>query len=115
MLDRLASDSELLRAAYLLRRTATDDELGLDTEPGLDTQPGLDIELQLDDDEQGMEELSEEQILAWLDPALNSTESVDRLLSQLRPSEPGLLGLRRVSTLVNSPSNDAAALIRNAS
>ncbi len=52
MQNRLASDSELLRAAYLLRRTATDDELGLDTE------------LQLDDGEQGTEEQSEEQILA---------------------------------------------------
>ncbi len=50
--------------------------------------------------------LDEAQILNWLAPSLGNTESVDRLLEQLRPSETGLLQLRKVSTLVNSPAND---------
>ena len=50
--------------------------------------------------------LDEAQILNWLAPSLGNTESVDCLLEQLRPSETGLLQLRKVSTLVNSPAND---------
>jgi putative SOS response-associated peptidase YedK len=55
----------------------------------------------------------EQQIAAWLDPALNNAESIDRLLGQLRPSPLGQLKLRRVSTLVNSTANDQADLLNS--
>ena len=55
--------------------------------------------------------LIESQIAAWLDPTLNHVNSVESLLDQLRPSETGLLQTRRVSTLVNSPANDASLLL----
>ena len=51
------------------------------------------------------------QIAAWLDPTLNHIDSIESLLDQLRPSEAGLLQPRRVSTLVNSPANDANQLL----
>jgi putative SOS response-associated peptidase YedK len=56
----------------------------------------------------------EEHIAAWLDPSLSNTESVVRLLDQLQPSPNGVLKLRRVSTLVNSPLNDVAELLHEA-
>ena len=51
--------------------------------------------------------LSEDQIAQWLDPTLNNLNHLEQLLQQLRPSETGLLHLRRVSTRVNSPANDS--------
>jgi len=54
---------------------------------------------------------NERQISAWLNPALNKVDSIDCLLGQLVASPTGLLQLRRVSTLVNSPVNDGAELL----
>ncbi len=55
--------------------------------------------------------LNQAQIEAWLDPTLNSSACVDLLLEQLHPSLLGVLQLRRVSKMVNSPANDAAPLL----
>ena len=54
---------------------------------------------------------NESQIAAWLDPALNHAENIDRLLEQLHPSSTEQLFMRRVSTLVNSPANESPELL----
>ena len=51
------------------------------------------------------------QISAWLDPSLNGTANIDRLLSQLQPSPPGVVQVRRVSTMVNRAANDGDKLL----
>ncbi len=56
----------------------------------------------------------EEHIAFWLDPSLNNDASIHCLHNQLQPSPLGALSLRRVSTLVNSPSNDRAELLSEA-
>jgi putative SOS response-associated peptidase YedK len=52
-----------------------------------------------------------ESIHAWLDSHCNDKEHTEFLLRQLRPCEPGTLGLRHVSTVVNNPKNEGASLI----
>ena len=55
--------------------------------------------------------LNQAQIADWLDTTHNSSAGIDRLLEQLQPCPLGVLQLRRVSTLVNSPANDSALLL----
>ncbi len=55
--------------------------------------------------------LNQAQIQAWLDPLKNNCDTVDELLEQLQPGPLGVLKMRRVSTLVNSPANEVASLL----
>lgn len=51
--------------------------------------------------------LDEAHIAKWLEPSHNNTNSIDYLLEQLQPIATGLLQLRKVSSIVNSPVNDS--------
>jgi len=53
----------------------------------------------------------ESKIADWLSPSLNDVDEVERLLAQLQPSPVGVLQLRQVSTMVNSPASDAIELL----
>jgi putative SOS response-associated peptidase YedK len=50
---------------------------------------------------------NETDILKWLDPSLSNANSIEHLLEQLQPSATGVLHLRKVSSIVNSPVNDS--------
>ena len=51
--------------------------------------------------------LDEAHIAKWLEPSHNTTNSIDYLIEQLQPIATGLLQLRKVSSIVNSPVNDS--------
>lgn len=51
--------------------------------------------------------LDEAHIAKWLEPSHNNTNSIEYLLEQLQRIATGLLQLRKVSSIVNSPVNDS--------
>ena len=55
---------------------------------------------------------NESQIVNWLAPSLNDADKTETLLDQLQPCPMGVLQLRQVASMVNSPVNDAMELLR---